>query len=565
MINIGSRLKKEYWKRRIHPDAIEKERHICYGDDYYVTPDISDSCGEYLLLTQEDMLREIEPSAHDINSRYMSTRPIYDTIEREIINEEGEKETIVDWEVTGFDKMETVRFGWQKRIDASKSAYLGGGRLWICHEDKHHENGNLLSSYQDSMGMGMMWQEISKSLCFTCDAAVYIYNIGKNIEYQVFSYLKGDILFPDFDDNRRPILYRLYTLRGRRAVDIYACDYIETWIEGDKDEESDKGSNWWKRFSGWFAAGLDWASAKRSEDGWRRLMHKRTQIGNNLNQCIYFRVDDCPHGPAQLDIEALERAASFVAEGVKSTSQPVLFVKATDIDTLPAQDSHGKTIGVKGRVDELQAADAKFLAVPDLSNIATVDMANKKESILRSTLSSEITAEIFKSGADSSAAISLLFTDEIIWCKNYIVQIYPQIKYLVEVFKNFVDKLEEKGGEIANMRTSCGVDFYLPRNEAEQLKMQLDQVYSRTKSRKAAMSDIGNSHPEDYKQILKEWQEELDLKARVPAVVKAEVDEEYNEQEQQQTEELETVAVQEEVNPELPKVDNNSKGKTILN
>ena len=69
-------------------------------------------------------------------------------------------------------------------------------------------------------------------------------------------------------------------------------------------------------------------------------------------------------------------------------------------------------------IDELPHADAKILGIPDLSNIATIDLANKKESILRSTLSTEITPDIFKGGADSIAAMLLLFTDEIIWKKT---------------------------------------------------------------------------------------------------------------------------------------------------
>lgn len=141
-------------------------------------------------------------------------------------------------------------------------------------------------------------------------------------------------------------------------------------------------------------------------------------------------------------------------------------------------NSHRKTIGVRRSIDEQIHADAKFLGIPDFSNIATIDLANKKESILRSTLSTEITPGIFKSGADSSAAMLLLFTDEIIWEKNEMVPFYQDLKYLVEVLKALVAKIEERW-TIATMRTSCGVDLYMPRNETERLKMELDQFTAR--------------------------------------------------------------------------------------
>lgn len=521
-VNISSHLKKQFWTRRINPDAIE--RHIPLKADYYVYPPLQEFNVEYY--TQEDFMRENESSAHDINSKYMSTRAIYDA--RPKVDAEGNPELdengepIKEWFVSGFDKVETVRYGTQRRINTSKAAYVGGNGFWINHEDKSHEDGNTLNSWKDTTGLDTAFQEMLNSLYLTGDAAIYLYSIGgKDIQYEVFSYLKGDVLFPDFDENRNPILYRLYTLRGKNAVDVYACGYIETWIQGDNDVEEDENTlNWWQKFSGWFAKGLDWKSKVKSEDGWIRLSLKDTQISNELNQCIYWRRDDIPSGCVNTEISKLESAASFVADGVKSTSQATLFLKATDIESLPQLDSTGKVIGVKGSMDELKAADAKYLVPPNLSDIATIDIANKKESILKSSMMVDISPEIFRSGADSSAAMKLLFTDVIIWCKNEWPNIYPQLKYLVEVFKELVAKIENNGN-IATMRTSCGCDFWIPQNDTESLKRELDQVYARVKSRQAAISDIGNAHLEDYEQIQKEWEEEIKMKSFIPAEAKA--------------------------------------------
>lgn len=108
-------------------------------------------------------------------------------------------------------------------------------------------------------------------------------------------------------------------------------------------------------------------------------------------------------------------------------------------------------------------------------------------------------------------------------------QFYPQLKCFVEVFKQLTDKVTDAKGEIATMRTSCGVDFWIPQNDSEVLKRELDQVSARVKSRQAAMSDIGNNHTEDYEQIRKEWEEELRMKAEIPAKAKAEIEAEYGE------------------------------------
>lgn len=551
-IHITSHLKKEYWLRRVNPDAPGVP--FPPRADYYVAPPCADPCGQFQLLTQEAFMCENEPSAHEINSRYMSLRPVYEAQERETVAEDGTRKTQTEWVVTGFDPVETVRFGLQKRNNLSKAAFMAGNGFWVCHEDREHDLAEKLNSWKDSACLDMAWMELVQSCFLTGDGAIYLYVSGGRLRYQVFSYLKGDVLFPDFDADRNFVLYRLYTLRGRRAVDIYSSCRVQTWIEGDKDDERDK--SWVARFGGWFRKGQDLASTKMSEDGWRCVADSPVQTPDGMNPVTYWRVRDIPSGISQQDICALEKASSFVADGVKSASQPILFLKATSIETLPEQDSTGQRIGVKGAVDEIAAADAKFLTPPNLSDIATIDIATKKESILQSTMSVDITPEIFRSTDPSSAAIKLLFTDTIIWCKNEFTQFYPGLADMVEVFKALVAKLEGDG-RYATMRTSCGCDFWVPQNETEVLKRELDQVAYRVKSRKAAMSDIGNAHIEDYEQILKEWREELDLKARVPAEAKAEVEQKYGEPQ-------ETIEVkEEETTRPAPGIDNQAKGKSI--
>lgn len=520
--NISIHLKKQFWKRRINPTAID--RHIPLNATNYVVPDVTEINVDYF--TQEDFMREIESSAHEINSRIMSTRPVWDS--RQVFNDDGTPkedkngDPVMEWYIKEYDKIETVRYGLQRRINLSFAAYMFGGGVWVNHEDASHDEGNTLNSWKDTAGFDAAMQEVGNSLFLTGDAALYQYTIGNTIQYEVFSYLKGDELFPDFDENRNPILYRLYSLRGRRAVDVYACGYIETWIEGGKDEDDNKKTlNWFQKFSGWFRKGLDWDSSVESEDGWRRLARKESQITNDLNQCVYFRREDLPSGCVQEEINKLESAASFVADGVKSVSQATLFIKATDIASMPPVDSTGKIVAVNGSVDELKAADAKYLVPPQLSDIATIDIANKKDSILKSAMMVEITPDIFRSGADSSAAMKLLFTDITIWCKNEFPKIFPQLRYAVEVFKELVAKIEGNG-KIATMRTSCGLNYWIPQNDTEALKRELDQVYARVKSRRAAMADIPNSHKEDYQQILKEWKDEIQMKAEIPAEVAAE-------------------------------------------
>ena len=532
-MKISDRLHKDFWVRKVNPESDIK--HIPAKTQYYSFPQNFDD--SHWLLTQEDFMRENEPAAHRINDKTFSTRPIYDI--KPILDEDGNQrmdengDPMTEWDVVGFEPTETVRFAEQKRNNISKAAFMAGNGFWISHEDESHDLMEKLNSWKDTAGLNHGWLELIQSCFLTGDGAIYQYLSNGKLKYKVFSYLQNDILFPDYDENHNFVLTRLYTLRGRRAVDIYYPDRIQTWIEGDKQDE--KNLNWWNKFSGWFAKGLKWDSAKVSEDGWRCLADFPTQTPKGVNQCVYIRIQDIPSGIAEIECHTLEKACSFVADGVRANSQAPLFVKATEIDNLPRTDSTGKVIGVKGAVDELKAADAKFLTPPNLSDIATIDIKNKMESIRKATMSVDITPDIFRSADPSSASIKLLYADTIIWCKNMFVHLYPALVDIVDVTKYLVAILEDD--RIATMRTSCGCDFWIPQNDSETLKRELDQVYARVKSRKAAMADIGNTHIEDYKQIEEEWKKELSMKSEVKA------DTENNETK--------------------PNIDNNAPGKSI--
>lgn len=553
-INISQHIQaKEFWRRRVNPTAPEK--HTPTNAERYAQPFTDRFGADFDYFTQEDFCRENEPSAHDINSRYMSLRPVYDVREVEVKNEDGTVTKESQWFITEFEPKETVRSGWQKRINISKAAFMAGNGFWITHEDKKHDLGETLNSWKDSAGLDLAWMELVQSCYLTGDGAIYQYVLNGQIRYQVFSYLKGDMLFPDIDENGAKVLYRLYTLRGKQAVDIYSTTRVQTWIQSDKDSE--KEQSWIAKFGGWFAKGLNWGSSKMSEDGWRCIADNPVQTPDGINPCTYWRIQDIPSGIAQEEICKYESAASMVADEVRNTSQAILVMKATNIESMPQKDSTGKVIGIKGSVDELKASSVDYVSRPNLTDIATIDLGTKEKSILQSTMSVVISPEIFRAADPSSAAMKLLFTDTIIWCKNEFVHLYPGLVEMVDVFKHLVAKIEGNG-EIATMRTSCGCDFWIPQNDSETLKLEIDKVQNRIKSRKAAMSDTNNAHVEDYQQILDEWKQELDMKARIPAVAKAEVEKEYGP--------TETIDVKEEVD-DTPKpqnkVDNNAKGKSI--
>lgn len=563
-MNISEHLKKEYWKRRVAPGS---DVPLPVNSNYYIQtlPDNSGECFRYM--TTSDFLNEIEPGAHEINSPHWLTRPIY--VEEEVTDENGNK--ILDSKgkvkktkkFLGYQYMETTRCSLQRRFAIAKANHSAQKGFWIGNETKQYkEKFSTLLSWRDTLGLKTAYFEAVLSLRQCCEAAVYLFMEGNTLQYKVFSPLYDDTLFPDYDENHNPILYRLYTLRGKLAVDIYACGWMETWVQSSGEENNGKDLSWWQRFSGWFSKGINWETTAVSEDGWRRLGKRReTQIANNLNQVIYFRVPDLATGCVEDEIKSWERAMSYIAESMKVSAFPDKLVKATKIKSLPSAEAHGRIYAVEGDVDQLKAADMKTIDPGDMSNIATVNIKAKMDAIMHGSMSVIIEPEILKSGADSSSALRLMFTSEIQDAEAFWVLVAPQVRYMVEVFKALVAKIEGDG-DYTKIRTSIEPITWIPQNTAELVDNTTKMVYAGMLAAEDGASECDLQYPDGAKTIAREQEEKIYRETYIKLKAEAQARKDFG---------LEATAkdivVSEDDNPDKaeksPKVDNNAANKGI--
>ena len=528
-MNISEHFKKDYWTRRIPAQSAIKQE---YGGVDYRQSKTGGAGYRMLNLTQDDFLSEIEPTAHEINSEYMSRRPVYAPTGAK--DDKGNPVFAIDH----YDDVETVSLGIQKTIVMKKVSHMGADGFWIAREKGKQECYERIQSWKDRMNLNAGWIELLDSCFSTGDGAIYLYNDGKSVDYQVFSYLKGDTLYPDIDDQGREVLYRRYKFKGMDAVDVFTHDGIQTWIQSDEEPQ-----NILERLRNV----INVQRGTKSDDGYTLV--KNTPSQTRDIQVFYFRVPDIPTGPAQLSIQSLENALSYISEEAKSTAFPILFLKAEKIVNLPPSDVNGKTIGIKGDADSLVHSDAKFLTPPNSSDISKTQIDSLWANIVRTTMSVFIEPEIFRTGLDSSAALKLLFTPEIQWAQNMWPYFAKGVRRMTETLKTLVGIVEGNVTEYADLQLSSGQNIWIPQNTKEQVEIETAQVYARLKSRKAALSDLGNSHVDDYEQIAKEWEDEIRMKAEIPAQVKQEYGESGN--------------VEEEDNPDKPKIDKNDKGRTI--
>lgn len=534
-MKLSVNFQKDPWLRRVHPDNAMTRFSLNYKP--YIPSSREDS---YVQLFASDFLNELSPAAHQINSRYMSTRPIWkNTGEKDANGKEK-------WEIDGYDELESIALGWQQFICGNKIAHMtGAGGFKVCNETTDFDSFEALSSWMDQVG----FQDAFTEAVFYCERAgdsgiLFTQTSDGDIEWDVYAYEKGHTIYPQIDEDGRPVYYITYLKEGKPMCDVISTRYIEKWVKADPDNQDNVPffNKLWRRFA-------KQGGMEKSDDGYILVNRKDAQCGIDLCQFIYFRVPDTSWGPVQLSIEEHENAASYVANEVKDSAFPLLILKAEKTTSLPPTEMNGKTIAIKGTADALAHSDVKFESPADASNIATVHFNELNNNIMRASQSVIISPEIMKQGADSSTAIKILFRPEIEWCKARWIFYNKPARQMVKVFKTLAGKAEGNISKYADLRTSIWQEIWIPQNEQEQNQMIIDKVYARVLSRKAALNELGSQYKGDYAQIDKEWREEIDMKARIPAEINAE----YNT----------NIEVQDDDPKNPAKTDNRNKGKTI--
>lgn len=536
-MEISVHFKKKPWVRMVHPDKASGR----FISNYKPLPGSSLDVA-YVQLTAQDFLKELNPAAHPINSRYMSTRPIYKPSGKK--DENGHEELVLD----GYDELESVALGWQKFIVSNKVAHLtGDGVFDTANETLDDARYANLLSLLDYAGARDAVTEALYYCEHSCDSGILLYQTADGeLDWEVYATEKGHTIYPQKDEDGNPIYYIQYQKDGEEMCDIISNRFRETWIHAKERPESEIPL----LEKIWRVIGV--SAGERSEDGWTLVKRDLAQAGSDLNQFIYFWVPDIASGPAELTIEAAENAASYVANEVKSTAFPLLVVKSEKMSVLPPSEINGKILGIKGSADTLAHADAKYETPGDASNIATLHFKELNDDIIRTTQSAIITPDIMKQGADSSTAIKILFRPEIEWAKQRWIFYYKPIRQFLKVFKRLVGKIEGDLDGYEKLRISVWQKVWIPQNEKEQTEIVTQKVYARVLSRKAALNELGSQYKGDYAQIDKEWREELQMKAEIPAKVNAE----YGSSNSSST-------GGEDTNPYAPKINNQDPGKTI--
>lgn len=546
--------------------------------NYYEIPASEPDGLRYQYLTEYDLLNESCEGAHLINSKYMSRRPVYEVQTRTIdvplkdvdgnpvLNADGSPKTepkeIKEWVITDYEDIETVRSGLPELIIKQKTSHLAKNGIEIANEGSEHKLFDTFRSWKDISGIDAGWLQSIYGCGKGGDALIYQYVHNDTIEYTIFCTLYGDQIFPNKDDKGNDMNVRRYLLNGREAVDIFMDDYIETYVRGDISDENDNGiQSWWSVVKGWFKN----ISRKKTEDGWERISRTPSQLGRGMCQAVYIRFEDTPIGPAMQNINAWERGASYVSDKMRSTAFSKLFLKSSKIKNLPPLSSGEEVIGVENAdADILKASEAKYLAPPDISNLAEINLKNITDAIMQSTMSIDLQPEILKSGADSSQTLKLLLRREIQWAQVVWPQVRPSAKKVIDVLKALVAKIEGNG-DFTKLKVSVWNTPWMPVDEAAQIDNATKLVYAGILSKENARHELNLQYTDDAKYVKEEQEEELYRKTYIPKKAEADAVKEFGLT--NSATDVVVDKVEDKDNPDKaeksPKIDNNASRKDI--
>lgn len=562
-------LKKKPWRRIVAEDA---EITPMTGAEYYdiptnVTPGI-----RYQYLSEFDLMNENNESAHEINSNYMSKRPIYEVEKRtiEVPVTDGDGNPVLDddgnpmmttkdvseWVITGYENVETVRSGIPEMIIQQKSSHIAKNGIEIANEGMEQALYDNLRAWKDISGIDVAWEQVVNAAFTAGDAALYLYNINGEIEYTVFSPLEGDMLFPQKDDKGNKMLVRKYCLEGQTAVDIYMTDYIETWVQADlSDTNGDSVNSWWNKVKGWFKN----VSHKKSEDGWVRISRTEAQLDNSTCQVAYLRVSDTPVGKAMMNINQWEKSASYVSDKVRSMAFSKLFLKSSKIKNLPPLSSGEEVLGVENADAEmLRASSAEYLAPPDISNIAEINLDNLTDAIMQSTMSIDLKPEILKSGADSSQTLKLLLRREIQWCHNMWTQLRPVARDVITILKKLVAKIEQDEA-YAKLRISVWNTPWMPVDEDAKANRVQQLTYASIISQQSAREELNLQYTDEARKIEREQEKKIYRETYIKLKAEAQARKDFGVENTAQDVIVDKTTKTE--NPNKPAVDNNAPNK----
>jgi len=416
-----------------------------------------------LKISQEQMLRELDPNSHDINNV---------AIYPDKIKNEGKEnqETVF---------IARVSLPIQSFIANRQAIHLFGNPITLSKtRNTNEETFNDFVEYWRFNNIDEALLDVCKSVKSTGDGAVAFYvDKDKELSYQTWSFKKGDILYPHYEADGvtlKHFVRRFSSVNedgeSTEKLEVYdnKSRYIYTNIEGDWKQEGVKESH-----------GFD-----------------RVPIA-------YYREEDVAWGEVQELINKLERSLSDFRDSNAYFTFGMLFIKGGDIEVLPNKTTQGKVI-----TSEDSDADAKMLEQGDVAPGFKYEFETYWQQIKDLTGTVIIKPEDFKGGDVSGATVKSYYDPAIQQAMLSKPVVSGFIKQVVAIVKDAFGISESKALKTSNLRVKGEVDIYVPRNAMEEVTMMTTAAAAGGISKQTLSERLKFTATDEYERIKTQTDEE---------------------------------------------------------
>lgn len=432
-----------------------------------------------VIVTQDDYLRELNPSSHKIFDK----RIYPDKFTVTSFDDNGEP---AEWHI---ENIARVAFPFQVVIKTKQKNHLTGNPLKFTltnnkPSDKVNDDFTLIRQTWIDKNMDIAFAEAVESQLTTGDTALYFFRDKGKLDWEVFSYAKGDVLIPIYNSvNRLQTLYRYFSTIDENGNDVEAMMIIDdTYVTEFRKVKDGRRKVW--------------TETSRSAHGFSRIpaIYKRGKVA----------WDD-----VQNQIDEIEWDFSQFCESNAYFAFPILFIKG-NVSALPMKGSQGKTL----QGDEQTMANFLARNGGDIEAFK-YQFETQMNMIFFGSFTVNITPDAIKSSGDMpGAAIRLIM--------------HPEIDKAIELAKEwdeFVDGMKElfiegiglemaKSTQIKELKFRIEIDIYTPENTQEIVNILNQSVTMGSLSKKTASEQNKYARSDEYDRIKSEEQERLDLEAK---------------------------------------------------
>lgn len=433
--------------------------------------------------TQEDFLRELDPSGHIIFDK-----EYYPDIWR--YDEESERYYL--------QEVPRYAFAWQNIILIKQLTHFTGNDLQFELADEHDDddsraNLNAFKRGWAKKNMEQSWYHLAKSVKATGDGAIVGFLDNGSFGWKCLSFLHGDVLYPHYDrrTGRMNLFARAYNNYNEEGTVI--SRYIDVWddtyyyrLKADGDPR-----NTLERIKGFIIQKVFNAPEYEMEE---MMRHGFPEI-----PVAYHRDDDGPcWSKSQDTIDNYEMAFSRLAQSNHDFGLPIMYIKGEGSEELEDKDfTHASKIILLPTGGEVG-----FLNRQDASNAYKSELDTLEKAIYQQ--SSAVKAPELKSGDTPGVAIKMLYTDAYEKAMSDAQEYQEAIGQIVKMFTFGYGVESQQRLAFQSLELTFYVKPYIHLNETELITNLTASVQNGFLSKQTASEKSPYSTPQEWDRICKE-------------------------------------------------------------